>query len=256
MNPLGVALGLAYLTGGLVGQALAARRGVSPTRWWWVVVILMATTVVGARLWYVASDATYYLQNPADVWRPPIEGLSFGAGLVVGAVVSIGASRYLGLRLVPLLDVIGLSYLAGSVVAGVVWRTPVSLYAASIGWVTLLDALYVTGLYVLLWRLWTRERAFQRVGASAITTLVGDGLLRLGLGSVAWFFASDGAAGSVWLHGARVALLVLAVGVFLLRLRGARPPGGMRPFHRPISRWLGWIMVYGVLIALLVVVRA
>lgn len=248
-----MALGLAYLTGGLVGQALAVRRGASSTRWWWSVVIFMVATVAGARLWYVAGDAAYYLENPFDVWRPPIEGLSFAGGLAAAAVCLVVVRRYLGLRLASLLDVLALSYLAGSVVAGVVWRSPVSLQAASNGMAIALDAIYVTGLYALLWWLWTRERSSGRPGAAALTTLAGDGVLRLGLSSIALLSGPGG--GAFWLHAARVATMVTVVGVFILHRFVSRAPEGMRPFHRPLSRWLGWFVVYAVLIAVLAAVR-
>lgn len=255
MYPLGMALGLAYLTGGLVGQALAVRRGVSSARWWWVVVALMAVTVVGARLAYVFPDAAYYLQSPGEVWLPPIEGLSFTGGLVVGAVCAVVASRLLGLSLLSLADVIGLSYLAGSIVAGVAWRTPVSLEMGTPGWAALLDGLYVTGLYFLLWWLWTQERSFRRAGTAAAVAAAGDVLLRLGVGSIGELAHATGDAGAPWLPAVWLALMVVAAGFLVARGVFSRPPGGIKPFHRPLRRWVGWFVVYGLLMAAFIGVR-
>ena len=251
MHPLGVALGLAYLMGGLVGQAPAARRGVSSTRWWWLVVAFMALTVAGARLVYIAADVAYYLQHPAEVWLPPVEGFSFAGGLAVGAALVLIASRRLRVPATSLLDVVGLSYLAGATVVAAAWRTPVSLGAGTFDIV--IDALYVTGLFVLLRWLWMRDRSLRSKGATAAASFAGDALLRLGLGGISALVYRE--AGPLWPGLLRITLLVAACGVAAVRAATHRRPGGMRPFHRPLRRWVGWFVVYAVLLASLVAVR-
>lgn len=280
VQPLGLALGLAFLAAGAVGRPLAARRGVDPSSWWTAVALTMVVTVVGARLAYGLVHWRFFIADPVALWRPPIEGLSYVGGLVAGLLFVAVLARRWGSSFGAAADLFALPYLTGMLIATLVGYSPVYGGGAgtetanwavdsATGWVDssangwavgALDAVYVTGIYLAIWWLGTRQRAGVAPLASFVGALTADAALRFTVLFLAGLVASTGWAGQ-WARLTFTGVMAFVGACFFLVLR-RRTPLTLEPsrswnagVRRPVSRWAGWIAAYGLIVCLFVTSR-
>lgn len=254
VHRFGLALGLAFLAAGFLGSRMAARHGVASGDWWRLVVWVMAASVIGARLGFFVTDWSRLVQ--IDQWRFPVSGLSWFGGLVCALAVVIWAGRRMDISFWPFVDIMTPALIAGQIVMGVFWTTPVIHAALSATAAAFLHIIYITGWYVLLWWLWLRQRDQAFPGELGLTYLTGEGALRFVLFSIASLYSPGGWIGSGWTH--LFHLLVVGLGVALFRSRAREHSAEMEVPHalkRPFTRWLGWLIAYGFLMAVMIVVQ-
>jgi len=96
-----VALYVGCVAGVYAGSAMAATRGLDPSRFAFTTIGLLVPALVGARLWYVARHAGFLRAEPTRLFRRADGGAGLFGGLVVGVLVSI-----------PVLAVVGMSFWA------------------------------------------------------------------------------------------------------------------------------------------------
>lgn len=257
--PLGLALGVAFLTAGAVGSPFARRAGFAPALWWRVLTVGMALCVAGARLAYIATDWAYYATHPLEIVRPPLSGLSYTGGLAAGLLYVAAVARRRSEPFGHVADLFALPLISGLIVVAVMWSAPIPLAGAPDWAVAMGEFVYVSGLYVLLW--WTaakrRYRSFP--GQLFFGALAGDELLRLLCGSWTSAFGPQGWMGSADLHFLHAGAAVGALGLYVVLSRRGRRTlqfTSASAARRPLSRWIGWLTAYGFLVLLLVVARA
>lgn len=254
---LGASLGVIYLIGSWIGARPAQRAGIEKATWWRLTTGLVVLSVIGARLIAVVSNWQYFLAFPLEIVRIPMDRLSYYGALLTALVYLAAASRRLHVRFWRLLDLFALPWATGLVIAGAVWGVVSEPWAAPL-WVTqLLSSVYLTGVYLLLWRVWTLYREGAPEGVAVLTVAAGDALLRLIVGLVGSIFLDDPWGGSPLgkITPAAVALMSL----ILVWRRGGRglPREFLKnPFYRPLSRWFGWLVAYGLLLALTISLNA
>lgn len=253
--PLGLALGLSFLAAGVIGRPLAVRSGMHPTSWWRTVVATMVVSVVGARAVYVLAAWEYFADRLVAVWWPPIDGFSFYGGFFVGVVFLAWLARRRGDTFWSTADLYALPYATGLLVASLLWNTPL-LVSGAPSWVSwVVDLGYVSGLYVVMWWLWSRRKGSAR-GQLFVGAVLGDAILRLIFGSL-----TDAAVNGLAAFDATDVARILIAGLsafFYWALGGRirRPETLAEPFRRPMARWVGWLAAYGFLLSLLIATRA
>lgn len=251
----GFSLGLAYLAGGLVGRRQALRYGISRNGWWWLMFGLMVATLVGARVVDILPDIGYYAAHPEEIWRLPVEGLSFYGGLLACCAVLAFAAPRLNQSFWQLADLLTLPFLAGAVTAAVIWGAPVVRLPSYV--TVLFDIAYLTGMFALMWWTWLKmdEQVFP--GEIALFALAADGVLRLLLVLLEIPYLGADWASLVPIAGARLFVTLIAGAALVFRGSVSRwftPLGD--PFRRPLSRWFGWLILYGFLVAIALTIRA
>lgn len=257
--PLGLALGVAFLTGGVVGIPLARRAGFAPADWWRALTVGMALCVAGARFAFVTNNWSYYAAHPLEILRLPLSGLSYSGGLFTGLLYVAALARRRAEPFGQVADLFVLPLISGLIVVTLLWRAPIP-YAGAPSWATATgEFVYLSGVYVLLWwaGLMLRHRSFP--GQLLLGALAGDAVLRLLCGSWTSAFAAGGWAGSAALHLFHGCTAASALSLYAaLSRRGSGTPS-FNPalaVRRPLSRWIGWLTAYGLLVSLLIVARA
>lgn len=252
LHRFGLSLGAAFLAASAVGVRTTRRLGLTPDEWQWLAIQTALVSTVAARIGYVVPDAAYYGAHPIEIVRPPIEGFSFPAGLVAGLAWIGRAARRLNLAWRELVDSFALPYLTGLLACTSLWGSPIG-EAHLVWWGgRVIDPLYLTGIYGLLWWVWvTRERL--RAGALAALVLAIDGALRFALGTLVAFFLPGGWSSFSLVHWGRLAIALAGAGAFWWVGGRAAFRSPMLPIRRPLARWSGWLLMYGVLIAVTLV---
>ena len=129
-----------------------------------------------------------------------------------------------------------------------------SLWAGPVGearlvawgrWVV--DPLYLTGAFLLLW--WSRVNRERRPGALAALVVAADGSLRFLLGTVVSLGLPGGWPSLLPVHAGRLAIaLAGAAALWILGGRRAFGPPKLGT-GRSWGRWSGWILLYAALLA-------
>ncbi|HLS90457.1 MAG TPA: prolipoprotein diacylglyceryl transferase family protein [Limnochordia bacterium] len=242
----GLGVGAACLAGGVIGRTVARRRGVAPDEWWRLVTGLMISGLIGARLAYIVPHAGYYLLNPLDIVRPPIEGYSYYGALLFGWLYAARFARRIGRSLGFVVDLVALPWLVALVVTAVIWGAPVVKVGSPLWLVFLVDIVYLTVVYALLAWGWQKQRRVDGSGRLAAAVLSVDAALRLVAGLVLGVYLPVPLAEQTANHVTRAVAAALGA-VFLLgtRRRPAWPAWEGPP--APFSRWAGWLLAYGAL---------
>lgn len=252
LHRFGLSLGVAFLAASAVGARTSRRLGLTPDEWRWLAIETALVSIVAARIGFVVSDAAYYAAHPIEIVRPPIEGFSFPAGLAAGLAWIARAARRLRLAWLELVDSFALPYLTALLLCTALWGSPIG-EAHLIPWGgRVIDPLYLTGVYGLLW--WVRTRSEgRRAGALAALVLAFDGALRFALGAAVALFLPGGWSSLGLLLWGRLAI-ALAAGGALWLLGGAQAFHHRRlSVHRSLKRWSGWLLMYAFLIAVTLV---
>lgn len=245
----GLGVGAACLAGGVIGRTLARRRGIAHDEWWRLVTGLMVSGVIGARLAYVLPHAGYYLANPLEIIRPPIEGYSYYGAVFFAMLYTGWFARRIRKGFGFVVDLVALPWLAALVIASLIWGAPVVKVGSPPWLVHLVDTVYLTVVYVLLAWGWQRQRRVGGSGRLAASVLAVDGLLRLVSGLLFALFLPVSVAEQTANHVARAVAAALG-GLYLLQTR--RGPNWQAWEGPPpsFSRWLGWLLAYGALLVL------
>ena len=241
----GMGVGVACLAGGVVGRALARRRGLSSETWWWLVTGLMVSGVAGARLIHILPDAGYYIQYPYEIIRPPIEGLSYYGALLFGAFYIRFFARRARMSFWQVADLVALPWLVVLLWVAVLWGAPVAKVGAPDSVRIILDLVYLTGVYVLIPWVQREARRPSNHGQPAMAVLALDGFLRLVTG---WGFARYLPAtvpAPLVDHLSRAGAFLVGA-VLLWAVRGATRTRSPLDYaaSRGLSRWLGWLVAY------------
>lgn len=252
LHRFGLSLGLAFLAAIAAGVRGAKRIGVTSDQWGWLVIGTAVVSLAAARAGFVLTDAAYFAANPAEIIRLPIEGFAFPAGLAGGLAWIVFAARRLNLSWLELVDAFALPYVTALLVSASLWGGPVG-EAHLLPWGgRLVDPLYVTGVYGLLWWVWVR-RARGPSGALAALVVAVDGTLRFVLGAVVALWLPGGWSALLPVHLGRLA--VALAGGAALQLSGGRTAFASAPprLSRSWVRWSGWLLLYAALLAVALV---
>ena len=103
--------GLLVATGVLLGLWLArrqaARAGLDPERVWNLGIYMVLAALVGAKLWLVVVDWSYYVAHPGEIFSfgTLLSGGVYYGGFLTAFVVALFYARHFRLRFLPLADV-------------------------------------------------------------------------------------------------------------------------------------------------------
>lgn len=245
----GLSLGLIFVIATWAGATKAARSGMDRRTWWGLSTSMFAVAVIGARLVYMAPQWRNLLASPSLLWRPPIHGLSYFGGFFTALIFLALVAPRLRIPFGRLVDLYALPLAIGLVSSAVAFGAPID--AAVPFWLSVvLDVVYLTGVYVTLWRVWYVQRV-RSDGAAFVLIVSGDALMRflVGLPSI----TSD-LHPSWFAHGTRAAVAVVGFALLSRMGRGMPHLSFQYPFYRPLSRWVGWLVAYGLLLAAMIVV--
>ncbi len=117
--------GLLVMFGAVIGTWIAEkeikRRGENGDVIWDALIWVLPAGIIGARLWYVlnsiAGGSSYYLEEPARMWRITEGGLHFFGGLLFGAVALYLFLQKKGMDFWLFLDAIAPAALIGQALA-------------------------------------------------------------------------------------------------------------------------------------------
>lgn len=247
LHRFGVSLGVAFLAAAIAGVRGARRLGLSRDEWGWLAVQTALAAMVAARIGYVLPDAGYYAARPWEIFWPPIEGFSFVAGLAGGLAWIAFAARRRSLGWLELIDCFAVPYVTALLVGASLWAGPVG-EARLVAWGRwVVDPLYLTGAFLLLW--WSRVNRERRPGALAALVVAADGSLRFLLGTVVSLGLPGGWPSLLPVHAGRLAIaLAGAAALWILGGRRAFGPPKLGT-GRSWGRWSGWILLYAALLA-------
>lgn len=243
----GVSLGAAFLAAAAAGMRGARRLGLSRDEWGWLAIQTTLAATAAARIGYVLPGAAYYAARPWEIFRPPVEGFSFPAGLAGGLAWIAFAARRRNLGWLQLGDCFAVPYVTALIVSACLWGGPVG-EAHLVPWGRwVIDPLYLTGAFLLLW--WVGLNKERRPGALAALVVAADGSLRFILGTAVALGLPGGWLSLLPVHMGRFAIaLAGGAALWLVGGKSAFGPAELRP-GRPWTRWSGWILLYAALLA-------
>lgn len=250
----GLGVGVACLAGGMIGRAQARRRGITRDDWWRLVTGLMIWGMIGGRLAHVVPHAAYYLANPLEIIRPPIEGYSYYGAILFGALYCGRFARRVHKSFWVVADLLVQPWLFALLITGLIWGVPVVKVGAPSWLVLIVDIVYLSALYVLLGWAGQSQRRIGGFGRMAMTVLAVDALLRLSAGVLFASTLPAAVADQTVNHVVRG--VALAIGIAGAAMLG----GGVRPAWErsslSFSRWVGWILGYALLITIKVAIHS
>lgn len=112
----GVLLAFGALCGFLVTLYLARRAGYSTERITDIAFIVLISGFIGARLYHVLNEFSYYQANPSEIIRVWNGGLAIQGGLLFGLVVLWLTARRLRLPLLRLTDLLAPGVILGQAI--------------------------------------------------------------------------------------------------------------------------------------------
>ncbi len=68
----------------VLARAQAKSQGLNPDTAYDITLVALPIGIIGARLWYVAFNLPYYLDNPGQIFQPWLGGLAIHGGLIFG----------------------------------------------------------------------------------------------------------------------------------------------------------------------------
>jgi len=136
IHSYGLLLAVAVLLGLWLARRRAAASGLDPDRVWNLGIYMVLAGLVGAKLWLVGANWSYYLENPRQVFALGTlqsAGVFYG-GFTAALIVIFFYARRAGLGFLPLADVyapslaLGLPFARlGCFSAGCCWGKPTDL---------------------------------------------------------------------------------------------------------------------------------
>lgn len=103
--------GLLVATGVLLGlwlaQRQAGRAGLDPERVWSLGIYMILAALVGAKLWLVMADWSYYVEHPREIFSfgTLLSGGTYYGGFLTALVLAVLYARHFRMRFLPLADV-------------------------------------------------------------------------------------------------------------------------------------------------------
>ncbi|MFA9381809.1 MAG: prolipoprotein diacylglyceryl transferase, partial [Acetanaerobacterium sp.] len=104
---VGVALALTYVL------ARARKSGVHPDRFIDIIMGGFVGGILGARLYYVVFEWSYYKENLGEIYKIWHGGLGIYGGLIGGFVVALLMCKWRKVRLRPVFDLAAMGFLIG-----------------------------------------------------------------------------------------------------------------------------------------------
>jgi phosphatidylglycerol:prolipoprotein diacylglycerol transferase len=107
----GLMLVLAFIIGSLLASRQAKREKINPEIILNLCFIAFICGIVGARIFYIFENLSYYLRNPAEIIMLQRGGLSWFGGLIMGGLAGVFYLRRRKLKIYKIFDIIA-PYLA------------------------------------------------------------------------------------------------------------------------------------------------
>ncbi len=90
----GILISSAFLIGVVIASLLAKKRKVNSDTLWNIFLIVVPVAVIGARLYYVVFNWSYYWEAPGEIIAVWHGGLAIHGGILFGALALIVSCRY------------------------------------------------------------------------------------------------------------------------------------------------------------------
>ncbi|MBQ1714740.1 MAG: prolipoprotein diacylglyceryl transferase, partial [Firmicutes bacterium] len=102
----GVLIGFAFLLGTLICYKRAPKFGLKPDTFLDLIIWLIPSSLVGARLYYVIFNWSYYQQNLGEIINTRNGGLAIHGGLILGILTAYLVAKHDKENLLDILDVL------------------------------------------------------------------------------------------------------------------------------------------------------
>jgi phosphatidylglycerol:prolipoprotein diacylglycerol transferase len=112
----GLLIAIAVLLGTTLAHREAVRRGQDPDGLLNVIVVAVLSALIGARLYYVAFNWTYYAAHPAKILAVWEGGLAIHGGLLIGGLATILYCRHASLSVAVTTDTFAPSLALGQAI--------------------------------------------------------------------------------------------------------------------------------------------
>ncbi len=198
----GLLIGLGILVGVWLGQRKMVERGEDPEIISTIAIWCIPAALIGARIYYVATNWARFSDDPAAGFRIWEGGLGIPGGVLLGAVVTIWLARRNEWKLPPILDAAAVALPTGQIIGRFGNWFNQELYGkpTEVPWALEIDAdnrvngfeefatFHPTFLYEILWNLgllafllWLDRQRVLRPGRLFTVYLLGYGVGRLWL---------------------------------------------------------------------------
>src|SRR5437870_13851162 len=107
LHTYGLLVAIGVLLGLWQAQRQAARAGLDPDRVWNLGIYMVLAALVGAKLWLVLGDWSYFWEHPHEILGLSrlLSGGTYYGGFLAAPVVALSYARWFGLTCLPLDDV-------------------------------------------------------------------------------------------------------------------------------------------------------
>ena len=89
IHTYGFLVALGFIAGVTLGKKLSSRSGIHPDRFLDFAFIILLSGFIGARVLYVFTRFSYFLEDPIAVFKVWEGGLVFFGGLIFAAIVGV-----------------------------------------------------------------------------------------------------------------------------------------------------------------------
>ena len=112
----GVVIALAFLCGILLSAGKAPQFGISADSFYDLMIWVIPLSILGARLYYVAFQADYYLAHPGEIFAVWEGGLAIYGGIIAGFLVTLVFCRVKQHPFPAMLDAMSFGILLGQAI--------------------------------------------------------------------------------------------------------------------------------------------
>jgi len=107
LHTYGLLVAIGVLLGLWLARRQAARAGLDPDRVWNLGIYMVLAALVGAKLWLVLADWSYYWEHPREIFglSTLLSGGTYYGGFLAALVVALLYARRFGLKFLSLGDV-------------------------------------------------------------------------------------------------------------------------------------------------------
>ncbi len=107
LHTYGLLVAAGVLLGLWLARRQAAQAGLDPERVWNLGIYMVLAALVGAKLWLVAADWSYYVAHPREIlsFGTLLSGGTYYGGFLTAMLVAVLYARRFHLRFLPLADV-------------------------------------------------------------------------------------------------------------------------------------------------------
>jgi phosphatidylglycerol:prolipoprotein diacylglycerol transferase len=102
----GLLLAIGFLVASVLGCLEAKRQGINPDLIFNFCFIVFISGVIGARIFYIVDNVSYYIKNPLDIIMLQYGGLSWFGGLGLGVLSGVIYLKKKHLRVYKIFDLI------------------------------------------------------------------------------------------------------------------------------------------------------